>query len=291
LTKSGTGKLTLTANQTFTGDTLIASGVLALSGSGGLTGSSNLVLSSGATLDVTAKTGTTLGLSVGQTLKGRGTVLGSVSVNNLSTISPGDSVGMLATGAETWASGGTYLWEINHATTPGNWDNLTVSGILNVTATAGNKFTLRLVSPSGPLPGFNSASNYSWTIATTTAGVFNFDPSKFSVDASGLGVNLAGGTFALQAQANNVVLIFTPYAPPAGPTAFTSITPLPDGNISLVLTAAPGQTLVLQSATNLTAPISWSPIFTNLAGPAGAASYTDTSATNFPLRFYRIATP
>ncbi|HEX5221570.1 MAG TPA: LamG-like jellyroll fold domain-containing protein [Verrucomicrobiae bacterium] len=287
LTKSGSGKLTLTANQAYTGDTLITSGTLALSGNGGLPGSSNLVVSLGGILDVTAKTGASIGLSAGQTLKGRGTVLGGVSVNNLSTISPGESVGTLVTGAETWAGGGTYLWEANHATTPGNWDTLNINGTLNIAANAGNKFVLQLVSPPGPLPGFNSATSYSWIIATTTGGVQNFDPAKFAVDASGLGVNLSGGAFTVQVSGNNLLLVFTPFVAPR----INSSLMLPNGWFTLSGTGGVAQTYVLLTASNLNSPILWSPLQTNTADENGLFIFTDETTTNVLMRFYRLSTP
>ena len=287
LTKSGAGKLTLNANQTYSGDTLVTGGTLALSGNGGVSSSSNIVIASGATLDVTAKTGGSIALSVGQTLKGRGTVLGAVTVSDSSIVSPGESVGSLTTGSETWAGDGSYLWEINHATTPGNWDSLAVNGTLNVAATAGNKFVLRLVSPTGSLPGFNGASNYAWVIVATTGGVANFDPAKFSVDASGLGVNPAGGAFTLQVAGNSLVLVFTPFVAPR----FATTTMLPNGWFSLTGTGGVAQTYVLLTASNLNSPIFWSRLQTNVSDASGVFSFTDETTTNVPMRFYRLSAP
>lgn len=290
LTKSGTGKFTFTANQTYTGDTLITSGVLALSGSGGITGSSNIVIASAGTLDVTAKTGGALPLVAGQKLKGRGTVLGSVAVNNLATIAPGESVGTLTTGAETWAGGGTYEWELTHATAANSSDRLSVNGSINVAATSGNRFILKLVSPNPPLAGFNSASNYVWTIATTTTGVLNFDPAKFTVDTSGLGVNPAGGSFKVAVQTNSLQVSFTPYTVPVA-ARITSSAVLGNGLFSLSGTGGIAQTYILLATTNLTPPAAWAPLQTNSADGSGIFSFTDTQATNQPGRFYRVSTP
>ncbi len=82
-------------------------------------------------------------------------------------------------------------------------------------------------------------------------------------------------------------------APPApsGPTAFSSVARQPDGNISLVLTGAPGQTLILETAPGLTPPVSWTPLLTNQASGNGTLPFTDWQATNFPTRFYRINSP
>jgi autotransporter-associated beta strand protein len=286
LTKSGTGKLTLTANQTYTGDTLLTSGMLALSGNGGLGGSSNLIIAATGTLDVTARTGGILPLTPGQKLMGRGTVLGALSVNNLATLAPGESVGTLTTGAETWSGGGTYEWEITHATSPNSSDRVTVNGAINITATSVSRFTVKLISPAGPLPGFNSASNHTWIIAPTTGGVLNFDPAKFIVDASGLGVNAAGGTFAVAIQGNDVVVTFAPYALPLTPPAFTGIG-LSNGLISLSATGAVGQTFYFQATTNL-APAYWQGLSTQAVVGSGSVLFSDPQSTNLPQRFYRI---
>jgi len=286
LTKSGSGKLTLTASQTYAGDTLITAGILALSGSGGLSGTSNIVIATAGTLDVTSKTGGILPLGVGQKLKGRGTVLGAVSVNNLSTLAPGESVGTLTTGAETWAGGGFYEWEITHATSPNSSDRVVVNGSINLTATPANRFTLKLISPDGPLPAFNSASNYTWTVATTTGGVLNFDPAKFVVDASALAVDFAGGAFNVVTQANNLAVTFTPYSAPLTPPAFTGIA-LSNGLISLSATGALGQTFYFQASTNL-APAYWQVLSTQAVSGSGLVQFTDPQSTNLPQRFYRI---
>jgi autotransporter-associated beta strand protein len=287
-TKSGTGKLTLTANQNFTGDTLITSGILALSGSGGLGGSSNIVVT--AALDVTARTGGSLPLATGQTLKGKGTVLGAVTVNSGSAISPGESIGTLTTGGQTWMGGGSLLWEITHATNPGSWDRLTLNGALSVGASAGNPFSVRLLAPGGPLAGFNNASNYSWIIATTTGGMQNFAADKFTVDSTGLGVNLGMGSFGVELQGNNLVLAFNP-AGPAIPPVITGFAILGNGSFSLSGTGAVSQAHVLMTATNLLSPIMWTTLATNLSDANGVFGFTDTQATNHPTRFYRVTRP
>jgi autotransporter-associated beta strand protein len=290
LTKAGTGRLVLTGVQTFTGDTLINAGTLALSGGGLCSGSSNLIVNAGAVLDVSARTGASLPLGNGQTLRGSGTVNGAIIINNGSAVAPGDSVGILTSGAQTWTGGGRYDWEINDANAPGSWDRLTINGVLNITATSGNRFLLRLVSDAGSLPGFHNASNYTWSIATTTSGIAGFAADKFTIDASGLGVNPAGGTFSVQPQGNNLVLRFDAYVPPpVVPPVFTAVAAT-NGLLSLVATGAPGQILVLEAATNLVPPVAWVPVQTNNADTNGAVLLLDAT-TNYPMRFYRTVTP
>ena len=283
---AGSGKFTLTSSHTYGGDTWISTGTLALNGSGSIAGSSNIIIRSGGTLDVTTRSGASIPLANGQTLKGNGQLLGGIVVSAGSTVAPGESVGTLTTGSETWAGGGIYNWEIDHATVPASWDSLNVTGTVNVTATSGNPFTLRLVSPSGPLAGFNNASNYTWTIATTTGGVLNFATNKFNLDATGLGVDSAGGAFFAEQQENSIVVRFSAYAPPATPPAFTGIMHS-NGLISLSVTGVSGQTFVLQAATNL-APASWQLLSTQVVSGSGLVIFSDPQATNHPQRYYRV---
>jgi len=44
---------------------------------------------------------------------------------------------------------------------------------------------------------------------------------------------------------------------------------------------------VIESATNLNAPVTWTSLMTNAAGQDGSLLFIDTTATNFSRRFYR----
>ena len=52
------------------------------------------------------------------------------------------------------------------------------------------------------------------------------------------------------------------------------------------VTNAPGQLTIVQASTNL---VTWVPIYTNATG--GIDSFTDTNATSYPWRFYRVIAP
>ena len=45
----------------------------------------------------------------------------------------------------------------------------------------------------------------------------------------------------------------------------------------------------LHAATNLTPPVLWQPLCTNVTG--GLWQFTDTNASGNPARFYRLSTP
>ena len=131
LTKSGAGALTLTAANSYSGGTIINAGSLVVASlSGSATGLGAVTVAAGATL------------------AGSGTMAGTVNLSG--TISPGASPGTLATASQNWNGGGHYLWQVNNATNaPGadpGWDLLNITGGLNITAAATNRFTIDVTS-------------------------------------------------------------------------------------------------------------------------------------------------
>lgn len=129
LTKSTAGTVTLSGDNSYTGNTTVSAGTLTLATSGAINSSLVIDVQSSATLNVTAVAG---GFSVksGQTLKGRGTVVGNTTINGGGTLSPGASPGLLTiTGNLTLSDNSTTNMEINSATV-GNFDEVDVSGAL-----------------------------------------------------------------------------------------------------------------------------------------------------------------
>jgi hypothetical protein len=61
-----------------------------------------------------------------------------------------------------------------------------------------------------------------------------------------------------------------------------------NGSVTLSLGGAPGDTYVLEVTTNLLSPDGWQPLATNTLGANGLWQFTDTEATNFPYRFFRL---
>jgi hypothetical protein len=66
---------------------------------------------------------------------------------------------------------------------------------------------------------------------------------------------------------------------------------LSNGSFSLGGSGAANETYILLTASNLAAPMGWTPIATNTADSNGAFSFADLEATNYQQRFYRIRTP
>jgi pectate lyase len=117
LTKLGTGRLTFNATNNYKGDTLIAQGTLALGLNGLLTNSPQIILSNNAVLDMSARSDGELTLVTGRTLRGNGTVHGSVIAASGATISPGFAIGTLViTDTLALQSGCTNLMELNATT-------------------------------------------------------------------------------------------------------------------------------------------------------------------------------
>lgn len=182
LAKSGSGTLSLSGASTHTGATSVNSGVLLVNGSLGNTATS--VAGSG-------------------TLGGAGTIAGTVTVSG--TLAPGeDGPGTLATGALTLAPGSTLLWEVEDWTgAPGTGHDMTTATSLNLTATAGNPVTIRLVSAT--LANFSETSG-SFVLVRTSGGITGFDPAAFVIDAGGLAT--PQGSWSVDVSGNDLVLAY-----------------------------------------------------------------------------------
>jgi len=196
LVKAGAGKVILTGNNTYGGPTEVLGGALVINNIAGSGTSSGTV-----TVDPAG------------TLGGSGTISGTVAVNG--TVSPGASVGQLNTADQTWYGGGHYKWEMNDATgsagsAPG-WDNVAITGGLNIQAFSGNPFTIDITSLAGSVAGnaanFDNSTPHSWTILTTTAGIVGFDPTAFILTTSGFTNPLGAAYFTITNSADGKNLI------------------------------------------------------------------------------------
>lgn len=182
-TKSGVNTLTLTEASTYSGGTTLGDGTLLANNSTG------------------SATGTGAVTVNGGTLGGTGFISGAVGINTTGVLSPGASIGTLATGALSLNTGSTFLYEVNTTTTVG--DRLDVNGDLSLDGTVtlsltdlgsnsllamGTKFTL--ISYLGTWDG-NTFSGFADDIEFTMLGndwVINYD------DVSAESVN--GGTYS-----------------------------------------------------------------------------------------------
>jgi len=298
LTKLNTGTLTLASANSYTGDTTISAGTLALAGNGAITNSDNIVLIAGTTLNASGRSDGKLTLAAAQTLSGLGTVAGNMLVSGV--VSPGaDVVGTITnTGAATFDAGGRYYFDLEDAVgDPGtNWDYLSIGGTLGIQATSANPFVIKLRSIDGNLndgnPGaadFGTDSSQSWVMATAAGGITNFSADKFTVDTSAFANDLAGGTFSVQTNGNDLLLVFTsqPTPPVFGSVTLngTSVVVSGDGGVT-------GGNYYLLASTNLNLPLAeWMRVATNQFGAGGSFVFTNDPGATGPQMFYRLMLP
>jgi fibronectin-binding autotransporter adhesin len=216
LVKNGSGTQTLSGANSHTGTTTVSGGTLALA-----SGFSHSGI--GAYAVGTDGTSATLKIAHLMDISSHAMTIGDGGV-----ISPGNSPGTAITGAQTWNDGGSYLWEINDSdgskglTLGGTngWDWLDITGTLDLDDLSTGGFTididsLSLANSIGDAAGFESWSkgdgivDYSFIIATTSAGIFGFDATDFSFDSSGFSngpswdwqIKLSGNDLVLEAYA------------------------------------------------------------------------------------------
>ena len=138
--KIGANTTTLSATNTYTGNTTVSAGTLALSNSGSITNSTSIAVASGAILDVSAVSSNwTVG--AGQTLTGGGGVTGNTTIAG--THNSGDAgVGSQAiAGTLSYANGSIFEWDLNASSTSSGFDTVSATGSIDV-GTTGTVFKI-----------------------------------------------------------------------------------------------------------------------------------------------------
>lgn len=217
VTKTGAGKLTISAANTYTGTTTVTQGTLLVNNTTG------------------SGTGTnTVSVESGATLGGTGTISGAVNVTGV--LSPGASIESLQTGALTMVSGSTFVYEVTN-NTPTGADMLGVNGALSLTTatldlslansalsgggwTIGNKLTLisYIDAGAGITSGFAGRTDDTSYLFGSNSWLFNYNDTG------------AGGNYGTDAVLN-------------GQNKFVTLTLVPEPSAALL--AALGSLLAL----------------------------------------------
>jgi autotransporter-associated beta strand protein len=204
LTKTGGGTLTLTATNSYSGDTTITEGTLALQSSSSnnpIANSATLFVGDGATLDVTGiSTGGGFVVSSGQTLSGgssstAGNVTGITTIQSGGVLTGGTAgtVGTLSFSGDLNVDAGS-TWLVDLVSGSGINDQINIGGIL----TLGGALS---ISDSGLFANDNSM----YTIAT-----YSSRSGFFSNAADGESITLGGGTWRVDYGSGAITLTAVP---------------------------------------------------------------------------------
>ncbi|EEF63380.1 Ig-like domain-containing protein [Pedosphaera parvula] len=227
---------------------------------------------SGGTLQVDGSLGTnTLTVQNTATLAGVGVLNGATSIQSGGTLAPGaGGIGTLTFG-KTLSLAGKIEMKISKSATTLTHDLAAVSGTL----TYGGSLVVTNIGTNALAVGDS--------FKLFNAGIFFSSFTSSNLPA--LATNLTWDSSRLGTD-GTITVVALPVPP-----AFISFGTLNGGSFGLGGAGVAGQAYILLSASNLVQPIWWKPLATNTADTSGVFNFTDTQATNFSQRFYRIETP
>jgi autotransporter-associated beta strand protein len=275
LTKLGTGVLTLSSSNAYTGPTTISAGTLALFAFGLVPNTTNIYVGAGAAFDVTGTVANgNFGLGNGGQLLGNGLVTGILTLTNGGILAPGSNAIGTLTFSNTislapalWLKAGcTSLFELSHSPLTND-----VARILG-RVTLGGALVVSNIGSASLAPG----DSFKLIDATNFSGAFS------SVQMPPLPIGLAWNTNNLNTAGMLSVVLNT--AP-----VFNSI--VRSGN-SLILSGSGGVgngSYLLLGTTNLTTPVSnWTRLLTNQFDVNGNFSLTNSPDPAVPQTFYAL---
>jgi hypothetical protein len=124
------------------------------------------------------------------------------------------------------------------------------------------------------LAGVNTSSTNGGTVTFDSANIYYSDSNNVT---DSFGYTISDGQSGTN---NGIVTVLMAQQTVSGVT-------IGDGSVTLNFMGMPGSNYWVEAATNLTPPVNWIPLSTNVAGTNGLWQFTDTQATNILQRFYR----
>ncbi len=228
ITADGLGTVVYSGvNKTYHNSTIVNAGTLLIESGTSYTGNGHWSVNSGATLNVKGTLAGNGNLTLnGGRITGAGTISRVFTVGAGSVLSPGNSPGTLNSVSQTWAGGGSFLFEMADAETgrgTTGWDFANINGTLSLTATEAVKFTLQIVSlttsfDAGLVHNFETYEDGSWLFATASGGITGFNADAFAFDLSGFQNLTTGGTWSVSLTTDSRSLVLNYFAgeePPA----------------------------------------------------------------------------
>ena len=132
-------------------------------------------------------------------------------------------------------------------------------------------------------------ANPAWTdkcsgfVGSDNANVLSGTPN-FNTPAT---VGSAVGTYPINISAGSLTASNYTFNFVNGTLTVIQPTTMSGNSLTVSFAGNPGQTYYIQASTNMT---SWDTIATNVADQLGGVTYTDTTTTNYPCRYYRTMT-
>jgi autotransporter-associated beta strand protein len=280
ITKVGNGTLTLLGNNAYSGATLVSSGVLALgfnptNGSdAGITVTTNISIAAGAILDVSVRSDGTMPLGSSQTLRGGGTIRGTLDTTGGGIVSPGGGItGAVGTLTVTNVInlGGTTWMKLNRSASP-NSDRL-------------------VSSPAGVV-------NFGGTLIVTNIGAAMHPGDTFTLFSAGV-YNNSFGTVVLpntayyvwntsQLATNGSITLASIIQPAITNLDFSQLSA---GTITLnAVNGAPGGSVTVLTSTNVALPLgSWTTAATGNFDGSGVFSTPVTVNPAAPQQYFILS--
>lgn len=249
LHKTGLGKVVFSNTaKAYKHQTKVEQGTLLVEASSAISGGNSIAVNEGALLTAEGPiTLTASKLTVNGRLNGAGTiqragavVIGgggiiekSLTIDQGTSLSPGDGVGSLTLeGSQTWGTAGKLTVDVMDAEDSRANDFVDITGTLSLTNTPASPFTIELKShalagTAGKVYNFNGYGNYAWTLCSVSEGITGFNAAAFTVNASGF-TNTLHGTFSVEQLENSLILKYTANTAPT-PSYATWAAALPAG--------------------------------------------------------------